>query len=734
MKAYIRDTGSEKAPFNGHPIRLTVALIVKDEEKTLDKCLSSLQPLLNAVPSELIITDTGSADSTVEIAKKYTDNILHFEWCGDFSAARNTGVKAARGEWFMFLDGDEWFENTDEIIEFFSSGECDKYGSGSFVVRNYLDPQGKAYEDFHALRLFKFYPGMCFESKVHESIKWMKPLKFFNDYAHHYGYVYATEAEKQEKFDRNIALLKAQLENNPTDLKMYYQIGKQYFTGNHYDKVKEYCEKGLELEKTHPDKTWRLSILHNLLMVYLATGENQKLLDTVDRFFSTAPEDEIMHLDFHYYAQLAAFRLKQYGRAVTEGERYLKVYKKYMAKQLDETMLIFGDFLYANAKSMQKAIATMIWSCLLQNDAKQDETAVSLLQQFDLSQPFNKDIHDVWFAAADHTGKWELIAVFYRKILALGKNENRLKFISCTETYISQNQSKSLDIIHALSILENEDDYVYLNRLRYAEATGNREEALKALDWFAQNENDWSDRLTDVLFFAMKEKINIMPYLLKIDTDDLKYFVAGFKNFHPDFADISLEYFKTYSFENLKGLYWTIILKEKIIFAKTDLSDEEYLDFFEGYARETACYVRLVFRGEMFSSANIAALPRAYRFGYYMGAAFDAEKKSNNADRVMYLRLALKAYPVMDKPIGMMLDKIQKGSSEKAAKAAEFAALAVKVKAQIESLITRGDLKQAGQITAQLAQLLPNDKDIIRYRKLTNTVPTMAELAAHLPQ
>lgn len=102
MKAYMRDAENKKRKkqFHGAEIRLTIGMIVKNEEKTLGKCLASLKPLLDEVPSELIITDTGSTDHTVEIAEKYTDHIIHFEWCNDFSAARNTGLKAARGEWF----------------------------------------------------------------------------------------------------------------------------------------------------------------------------------------------------------------------------------------------------------------------------------------------------------------------------------------------------------------------------------------------------------------------------------------------------------------------------------------------------------------------------------------------------------------------------------------------------------------------------------------------------------
>ncbi len=107
-------------------MKLTIGMIVKNEEKWLDRCLSAIKPILDNVDSELIITDTGSTDRTVEIAEKFTDKILHFDWIKDFSAARNTAFAVASGEWFMFLDADEIFESCDGIIDFFNSGEYQK--------------------------------------------------------------------------------------------------------------------------------------------------------------------------------------------------------------------------------------------------------------------------------------------------------------------------------------------------------------------------------------------------------------------------------------------------------------------------------------------------------------------------------------------------------------------------------------------------------------------------------
>ena len=52
---------------------LSIGMIVKNEERCLEKCLKALEPLRQAIPCELVIADTGSTDKTKEIAAKYAD-------------------------------------------------------------------------------------------------------------------------------------------------------------------------------------------------------------------------------------------------------------------------------------------------------------------------------------------------------------------------------------------------------------------------------------------------------------------------------------------------------------------------------------------------------------------------------------------------------------------------------------------------------------------------------------
>lgn len=84
-------------------ITISLCMIVKNEEKILARCLDSIAFLMD----EIIIVDTGSTDSTKEIAKCYTDQVYDFKWVDDFSAARNESFRYATKDYIYVADADE---------------------------------------------------------------------------------------------------------------------------------------------------------------------------------------------------------------------------------------------------------------------------------------------------------------------------------------------------------------------------------------------------------------------------------------------------------------------------------------------------------------------------------------------------------------------------------------------------------------------------------------------------
>lgn len=87
---------SEKRPL------LTISFLSSGRGKTIKRCLDSIVPLMERVDSELIIVDTGCDEEIKALMANYTDQIVPFTWCDDFSKARNAGLEKARGEWFLY--------------------------------------------------------------------------------------------------------------------------------------------------------------------------------------------------------------------------------------------------------------------------------------------------------------------------------------------------------------------------------------------------------------------------------------------------------------------------------------------------------------------------------------------------------------------------------------------------------------------------------------------------------
>ncbi|GHU53276.1 glycosyl transferase [Clostridia bacterium] len=91
-------------------ITISLCMIVRDEEETLARCLECAK----AFADEIIIVDTGSVDSTVEIAKNYTDKVFEFKWVDDFSKARNFSFSHATMDYQMWLDADDIISEQDQ--------------------------------------------------------------------------------------------------------------------------------------------------------------------------------------------------------------------------------------------------------------------------------------------------------------------------------------------------------------------------------------------------------------------------------------------------------------------------------------------------------------------------------------------------------------------------------------------------------------------------------------------
>ena len=63
--------------------------------------------LRSGLVEEMVVVDTGSTDSTKEVARKFTDRVFDFPWAEDFSQARNFSFSQATQQFCLWMDADD---------------------------------------------------------------------------------------------------------------------------------------------------------------------------------------------------------------------------------------------------------------------------------------------------------------------------------------------------------------------------------------------------------------------------------------------------------------------------------------------------------------------------------------------------------------------------------------------------------------------------------------------------
>ena len=160
------------------------------------------------------MVDTGSTDGSVAVAEGFGAVVLHHEWTGNFSDARNHGLDRASGEWILYIDADERLEgpidkaDVDALFD-----RADDAGVVAFRVHfTLLQGCSHAYE----WRLWRHDPDVRFEGIIHEGITPSLAAKLNGDGASyadtdvvrlvHHGY----EGDQTRKHARNLPLLLAE--------------------------------------------------------------------------------------------------------------------------------------------------------------------------------------------------------------------------------------------------------------------------------------------------------------------------------------------------------------------------------------------------------------------------------------------------------------------------------------------------------------------------------------------
>ena len=243
---------------------ISVCIIAKNEEKYIETCLKSLCHY----DWEIIVTDTGSSDKTLEIARKYTSSIYHFDWNNNFSDARNYCIAQASNPWVLNIDCDEYLENQEsaeellsKLLPLLSAPE----NLGMIHIRNPLAASQHMASVEPVARLFhKAY--YHYEGNVHEQPlpirKDMSP-KYADTPLEFYHAGYADESILKQKATRNIQLLQEALQKDSDNPYLWQQLGQCYYVQKKYEQALQAFDHGLSF-----DVDPRLQYVQNMVEAY----------------------------------------------------------------------------------------------------------------------------------------------------------------------------------------------------------------------------------------------------------------------------------------------------------------------------------------------------------------------------------------------------------------------------------------------------------------------------------
>jgi len=250
---------------------LSLAMIVKNEEKNLEKCLGSVKGLVD----EIVIVDTGSTDKTIEIAKANGAKVEHFAWTNNFSEARNKSLSLCSSDWILVLDADEMLDSLEHgairqaILDpnafaynlmkknYLHSGAAYGIDGGATLNDESFEPAAtySHYTSHPCLRLFRNVDSPYFTGRVHETVEpWAEKhghqVLNLNAALHHFGkHDIQREQDKQPIY---YELAKQDLADNPNDAYAHYNVLQEAIALEDWPAVLDAAQAILRLKGTAP--------------------------------------------------------------------------------------------------------------------------------------------------------------------------------------------------------------------------------------------------------------------------------------------------------------------------------------------------------------------------------------------------------------------------------------------------------------------------------------------------
>jgi glycosyltransferase involved in cell wall biosynthesis len=335
-------------------IKLSAAMIVKNEEKNLERCLRSIKPFVD----EIVIVDTGSTDRTVEIAKKFTDKIFHQPWEDNFSKHRNYSFSLATGDWIFQIDADEELI-VEEGFDLRTMLEeiKDEINVVALKLRDWSDRIKTFAGETEIIRIFR-NGKVTFKRRIHNEPVFEGVAGYTaRCWIKHYGYNLTAE-ERKAKAKRTIGLLEQSIAEDPDDIESLFYLSQAHLVfGDDSEKALEYAIKYYE-NKDKLGTRFNRSTIHLIASVLTRKQDFKQAMQYIEAGLKENPID----IDLNYDLMNLGIAMANNQMVLVGASQYLNSMSAYQ-KGKGATGIIGNQF-YFHIDPHSYAAATYWFSIL----------------------------------------------------------------------------------------------------------------------------------------------------------------------------------------------------------------------------------------------------------------------------------------------------------------------------------------------------------------------------------
>ncbi|GEM_PF-356443 len=667
---------------------LSVAMIVKNEEKNLDRCLKALKSLDNILKYEIVIVDTGSEDDTINIAKKYTNKVYKKLWTNNFAEMRNISIDYCKGDWILILDADEALENPKELIKFFKDESYKKFNSATIKFKNMLSDKEDDYLLGTLVRLFKNVKDFSYEGRVHEQPKVIAPVALTNITLLHYGYSRVSYKLMQYKYKRNLQLLLKDLEEEKDLIYTHFQLAQTYGMANKKNEAFESASTALRLAKEKDNKSEYLYIYHFMAMELASIGNYERAIEISEEAISYSKE----HLDFYYILAKGYFSINKYNKADKYFNEYFKLHEK-----LDNGFIVkdirVNNLSYCKKEEMIKDKIIM--------DFKNENIEFIIKSYEELKkESYKNELKEIYIYSL--MKKLEYSKIFH---------------------YFNENKIKDSDISSIISIVDKlNKDKLYKNgksdiKSIYRKLV-NLDTRLDSYIKFISDDNEIDDlnikfseyysykaEMLKELLLKDKVKLKILEDL----RNDDQYNYINFISKDYECLDILIEYCKeSFLATDIKILSFLTKIEE-ILIRNQSINSEEYIDLIKRAYVNKLNYIEIVYNihaadeygDKILSRSELICMKLKEAFNYY---------ESSQIEYIKVLRESLKDYPEYKKVIELLTTKVQDKDISKAMIEEKN-----KILNNVQLLISNNNLEESEEILKEIEAIFIYDGEIKNY-------------------